>query len=36
MTMPATITHTFVNGHPVYANGLIDESQYGMRLQFDR
>jgi dihydroorotase len=36
MTMPATITHTFVNGHPMYANGQIDESQYGMRLQFDR
>ena len=34
MTMPATITHTFVNGHPVYANGQLDESQYGMRLQF--
>jgi dihydroorotase len=36
MTMPATITHTFVNGHPVYANGRLDESQYGMRLSFDR
>lgn len=35
MTMPATITHTFVNGHPVYANGQLDESQYGMRLQFN-
>jgi dihydroorotase len=36
MTMPATITHTFVNGRPVYANGQLDESHYGMRLQFDR
>lgn len=34
--MPATITHTFVNGHLVYGNGNFDESIRGMRLQFDR
>lgn len=33
---PATITHTFVNGHLVYGNGQWDESQRGLRLQFDR
>jgi dihydroorotase len=33
---PATVTHTFVNGHLVYGNGVWDASQYGMRLQFDR
>jgi dihydroorotase len=33
---PATITHTFVNGHLVYGNGRIDESQMGQRLLFDR
>lgn len=36
MVMPASITHTFVNGHLVYANGVLDESQYGMRLRFRR
>jgi dihydroorotase len=36
MKMPATVTHTFVNGHPVYANGQVDESYCGMRLQFNR
>ncbi len=35
-TFPATITHTFVNGHLVYANGLHDESQKGARLLFER
>jgi dihydroorotase len=35
-TFPANITHTFVNGHLVYANGAIDESQKGKRLLFDR
>lgn len=34
-TFPA-ITHTFVNGHLVYANGAFDESYKGMRLAFDR
>jgi len=33
---PATITHTFVNGHLVYGNGTFDESQWGQRLRFDR
>ncbi len=33
---PATITHTFVNGHLVYGNGVFDESQWGQRLRFDR
>ncbi len=33
---PATITHTFVNGHLVYGNGVWDESKYGERLKFDR
>lgn len=40
---PATITHTFVNGHLVYAcpasgggNGTWDESNKGMRLSFNR
>ncbi len=33
---PATVTHTFVNGHPVYGNGGFDESQWGQRLRFDR
>ena len=36
MEMPATITHTFVNGHLAYQNGVFDESCQGMRLQFDR
>ena len=34
--MPATITHTFINGHLVYGNGVWDESQQGQRLVFDR
>jgi dihydroorotase len=33
---PATITHSFVNGHLVYGNGVFNESKMGMRLQFDR
>lgn len=36
MQLPATITHTFVSGHPVYGNGVFDESNKGMRLAFDR
>ncbi|HMR91728.1 MAG TPA: amidohydrolase family protein, partial [Chitinophagaceae bacterium] len=36
MTMPAAVTHTFVNGHLVYGNGQWDESQQGQRLLFDR
>lgn len=33
---PAMITHTFVNGHLVYGNGMWDESNMGQRLKFDR
>ncbi|HTR31123.1 MAG TPA: dihydroorotase [Puia sp.] len=33
---PATVTHTFVNGHLVYGNGVFDESQWGQRLRFER
>lgn len=33
---PATVTHTFVNGHLVYGNGLFDESKKGERLKFNR
>lgn len=33
---PASVTHTFVNGHLVYENGAFDESHKGMRLQFNR
>jgi dihydroorotase len=33
---PAAITHSFVNGHLVYGNGVWDESQQGQRLSFDR
>ena len=33
---PATISHTFVNGHLVYGNNSFDESQMGMRLSFNR
>jgi dihydroorotase len=33
---PASITHTFVNGHLVYGNGIWDESKKGERLLFDR
>jgi dihydroorotase len=35
-TFPATITNTFVSGNLVYANGLWNESQKGMRLRFNR
>src|ERR1700712_1228478 len=34
--MPATITHTFVNGNLVYGKDGFDESNMGMRLRFDR
>jgi dihydroorotase len=30
----ATITHTFINGHMVYGNGVWDESIKGQRLKF--
>src|SRR4051812_9111198 len=34
MTMPATITNTFVNGNLVYEEGNFNESNTGMRLRF--
>jgi len=33
---PASITHTFINGHLVYGINGFDESQQGQRLQFNR
>jgi dihydroorotase len=30
------VTHTLVNGHLAYENGLFDESQKGKRLEFER
>ena len=33
---PASIEYTFVNGHPVYEQGLFNESRFGSRLQFER
>lgn len=36
MTLPASITHTFVNGNVVYENGAVIEEAKGMRLAFDR
>ena len=35
-TFPVSISHTFINGHLVYGNGVWDESQQGQRLLFDR
>ncbi|WP_153798927.1 dihydroorotase [Foetidibacter luteolus] len=35
-SFPATIVNTFVNGHKVYGNGVVDESKAGLRLQFER
>ncbi|MBB1283657.1 dihydroorotase [Flavisolibacter sp. BT320] len=35
-SLPAAITHTFVNGALVYENGRVVESQLGKRLAFDR
>ena len=36
LSFPASVTHTFINGQLVYGNGVFDESQMGLRLQFDR
>ena len=33
---PATISHTFINGHLAFENGIFNESEKGMRLKFDR
>ena len=35
-TLPARVTHTFVNGRLVYENGRLDRSYRGMALSFDR
>ncbi|MDB5212049.1 MAG: dihydroorotase [Sediminibacterium sp.] len=35
-TFPASVTHTFINGHLVYGNGVFDESQMGERMNFNR
>ncbi|MDR3712739.1 MAG: dihydroorotase [Puia sp.] len=34
LRLPYSVTHTFVNGHLVYGNGVFDESQWGMRMRF--
>lgn len=36
MSLPATITHTFVSGHLAYENGRFNEEQKGQRLSFNR
>lgn len=36
VTFSHTVTHTWVNGHLVYRDGTFDESQRGMRLEFNR
>lgn len=33
---PASVTHTFINGHLVYGKGVWNESQMGSRLEFER
>lgn len=33
---PASVEKTFVNGYPVYENGVVDTSYRGMRLKFNR
>jgi len=35
-SFPARVTHTFVNGHLVYGNGVWNESLKGKRLTFER
>jgi dihydroorotase len=35
-TLPASITHTFVNGHLIYGKGQWDESVKGKRILFNR
>jgi len=32
----ARVMHTFINGHHVYNQGVFDESQRGMRMEFER
>ena len=34
ITLPVSVAYTFVNGRPVYANGIIDETIKGQALSF--
>lgn len=34
VTLPASITHTLVNGHIAFENGVVNEDKMGMRLTF--
>jgi dihydroorotase len=34
-TFRSAVTHTFVNGHLAYHNGVLNDGQLGMRLRFD-
>jgi dihydroorotase len=36
VTFQAAVTHTFVSGHLAYADGVLNESNMGQRLLFDR
>lgn len=36
MTFHSMVTHTFINGHLVYCNGAVNESEKGVRLIFNR
>ena len=36
LEFPASVTHTFINGHLAYGNEVFDESNAGMRLEFNR
>ena len=36
MTLPASVTHTMVNGNMVYQHGIVDTTVKGQRLRFDR
>ena len=35
-SFPASVTHTFINGNLVYAEGKVQEIEPGQRLQFER
>jgi dihydroorotase len=34
MTLPVSVAYTFVNGRPIYANGVIDDTTKGEALSF--
>lgn len=36
LSFNSRITHTFVNGYLAFENGIVDESNFGMQLEFDR